>query len=70
MKKWLIRIPLALLAIIALAIWQLYFSARPSLMTDPISDSINLEISKTTRINIWNIVRFYSWRRWQKRIIA
>ena len=35
MKKWLIRIPLALLAIIALAIWQLYFSARPSLMTDP-----------------------------------
>jgi hypothetical protein len=35
MKKWLIRILVVLLIMFSLAFWQLYFSARPPLMTDP-----------------------------------
>lgn len=35
MKKWLIRIPVALVVLFFLAFWQLYFSERPPLMTDP-----------------------------------
>lgn len=35
MKKWLIRILVVLLTMFSLVFWQLYFSARPPLMTDP-----------------------------------
>lgn len=35
LKKWLIGIPTTLLVLFILAFWQLYFSARPPLMTDP-----------------------------------
>ena len=35
MTKWLARIVLALVVLFLAAFWQLYFSARPSLTTDP-----------------------------------
>jgi len=35
MKKWLISIPVTLLVVFVLAFWQMYFSARPPLMTAP-----------------------------------
>ncbi|ARN75218.1 hypothetical protein [Oceanicoccus sagamiensis] len=35
MKKWLIGIPAALLVLFLMAFWQMYFSARPPVMTDP-----------------------------------
>jgi hypothetical protein len=35
MKKWLIRIAATLLLLFVAAFWQLYFSARPLLTTDP-----------------------------------
>ena len=35
MKKWLIGIPSSLLVFVLLAFWQMFFSERPPLMTDP-----------------------------------
>ncbi len=35
MKKWLIGIPATLLVLFLLAFWQMFFSARPPVMTDP-----------------------------------
>jgi hypothetical protein len=37
MKKWMLRILLTVVALIAAAFWLLYFSSRPPLTTDPLT---------------------------------